>query len=162
MADIKVVLDWANSLCNRALTEARGGNTAFVNRVMANTSLKYYFDNVHNLKTVKEHDFPFYNAKQYKEIERLYESYIQEEKTAATVDRMETLESKFDALTAMVQQLVEAQKPVEAVVVEPVVTEEVEAPKKGNKPAKTKVVETEVVAEEVEAETPAEEVESEE
>lgn len=158
MADIKVVLDWANSLCNQALTEAREGNTAFVNRVMANTALKLYFDNVHGTKTVKEHDFPFYYASQFKEITRLYESYIHEEKTAATIERVDSIESKLDNLAALVQQLVEAQKPA---VVEPVVTEEVEAPKKGKKPAKTEVVESEVVAEEVEAETPAEEVESE-
>lgn len=164
MADIKVVLDWADSLCKHALSEARGGNTAVVNRLAANTAMKIYFDNVHGTGMVKAHDFPFQYASRFKEIDGLYEDYQRELVKEEAVDKVATLESKLDALQAMVQQLVEAQqKPVivEAVI-EPVVTEEVEAPKKGKKPAKTEVVETEVVAEEVEVETPAEEVESEE
>jgi hypothetical protein len=161
MADIKEVLDWADSLCKHALTEARNGNTAVVNRLGANTAMKIYFDNVHGTGVIKSHDFPFQYASRFKEISGLYEDYQRELATVEAVDKVATLESKLDNLAAMVQQLVEAQqKPAE--VVEPVVTEEVEAPKKGKKPAKTEVVETEVVAEEVEAETPAEEVESEE
>jgi hypothetical protein len=160
MADIKEVLDWADSLCKHALTEARGGNTSVVNRLGANTAMKIYFDNVHGTGVIKSHDFPFQYASRFKEISGLYEDYQRELATVEAVDKVATLESKLDNLAAMVQQLVEAQqKPAE--VVEPVVSEEVEAPKKGKKPAKTEVVETEVVAEEVEAETPAEEVESE-
>lgn len=159
MADIKEVLDWADSLCKHALSEARGGNTAVVNRLGANTAMKIYFDNVHGTGTVKAHDFPFQYASRFKEISGLYEDYQRELATDEAVSKVATIESKLDNLAALVQQLVEAQKPA---VVEPVVTEEVEAPKKGKKTAKTEVIETEVVAEEVEAETPAEEVESEE
>lgn len=159
MADIKEVLDWADSLCKHALSEARSGNTAVVNRLGANTAMKIYFDNVHGTGTVKAHDFPFQYASRFKEISGLYEDYQRELATEEAVSKVATIESKLDNLAALVQQLVEAQKPT---VVEPVVTEEVEAPKKGKKTAKTEVVETEVVAEEVEAETPAEEVESEE
>jgi hypothetical protein len=160
MADIKEVLDWADSLCKHALTEARNGNTAVVNRLGSNTAMKIYFDNVHGTGVIKSHDFPFQYASRFKEISGLYEDYQRELATVEAVDKVATLESKLDNLAAMVQQLVEAQqKPAE--VVAPAVTEEVEAPKKGKKPAKTEVVETEVVAEEVEAETPAEEVESE-
>jgi hypothetical protein len=160
MADIKEVLDWADSLCKHALTEARGGNTSVVNRLGANTAMKIYFDNVHGTGVIKSHDFPFQYASRFKEISGLYEDYQRELATVEAVDKVATLESKLDNLAAMVQQLVEAQqKPAE--VVEPVVSEEVEAPKKGKKPAKPEVGETEVVAEEVEAETPAEEVESE-
>lgn len=162
MADIKEVLDWADSLCKHALTEARGGNTAVVNRLAASTAMKIYFDNVHGTGMVKSHDFPFQYASRFKEINGLYEDYQRELVKEEAVDKVATLESKLDALQAMVQQLVEAQKPAEVAVVTPVVTEEVEAPKKGKKAAKTEVIETEVVAEEVEAETPAEEVESEE
>jgi hypothetical protein len=153
MADIKEVLDWADSLCKHALSEARGGNTAVVNRLGANTAMKIYFDNVHGLGTVKAHDFPFQYASRFKEINGLYEDYQRELATEEAVSKVATIESKLDNLAALVQQLVEAQKPAE--VVAPVVTEEVEAPKKGKKTAKTEVVETEVIAEEeAEAETP--------
>lgn len=151
MADIKEVLDWADSLCKHALSEARNGNTAVVHRLAANTAMKVYFDNVHGTGTVKAHDFPFQYASRFKEISGLYEDYQRELATEEAVSKVTTIESKLDNLAALVQQLVEAQQ--KTAVTEPVVTEEVEAPKKGKKPAKTEVVETEAV-EESEAETP--------
>jgi hypothetical protein len=168
MADIKEVLDWADSLCKHALTEARNGNTAVVNRLGANTAMKIYFDNVHGTGVIKSHDFPFQYASRFKEISGLYEDYQRELATVEAVDKVATLESKLDNLAAMVQQLVEAQqKPAEITIETKIegnadaIIKEVERLNK-KKPAKTEVVETEVVAEEVEAETPAEEVESEE
>lgn len=168
MADIKEVLDWADSLCKHALTEARNGDTSVVNRICSNTAMKVYFDNVHGIGAVKSHDFPFHFASRFKEINGLYEDYQGELAKEEAIGKVATLESKLDNLAAMVQQLVEAQqKPVVEEAVESVVTEEVEAApakKNGKKPAKTEVVETEVIADEAvesEAETPAEEDESE-
>jgi hypothetical protein len=149
MADIKEVLDWADSLCKHALTEARNGDTSVVNRLASNTAMKIYFDNVYGLGVVKAHDFPFQYASRFKEINGLYEDYQRELATEEAVGKVSTLEAKLDNLAALVQQLVEAQqKPAE-----PVVTEEVKPAKNGKKPAKTEVVETEAV-EESEAETP--------
>ncbi len=157
MVDNKEVMDWANSLCTQALTEARDGSTALANRIGANASLGKFFTLVHGQGSVKAHDFPAFYIADWKEIKRLYEAYLADEEKAETLNKVSTLEARFDKLESMLTAFIESQqKPAETV------TEEA-APAKskgGKKSAKTEVVEAEAV-EESEAETPAEEAESE-
>lgn len=110
MADVKVVLEWANSVCEQALTEAKTGNTALVNRVGSNSAMKMFMDNVHGLKSIPANNFPAYYAMQWKEIERLYEAYVRDEQVSETVDKVAVLEGKMDTLTELVKQLVENQQ----------------------------------------------------
>jgi hypothetical protein len=160
MADNKVIMEWALELGNQAFTEARGGDVSLLNRLGRNPGLKLFLDNVVGTKNVKTDQFMAYYPREWKEISRLYEEYAQAEQVTEAVDKVATLETKFDTLLEMVQALsakMDAQQP--AAVVESV--EEKTAPKKGKKPAKQEVVEAEAV-EDTEVETPAEEVESEE
>ena len=60
MADVKEVLEWAESLCNLAMTEARSGDSALINRVGSNSALKLFMDNVIGLKSVSAANFPAY------------------------------------------------------------------------------------------------------
>lgn len=128
MADVKEVLEWAESLCNLAMTEARGGDASLANRVGSNSALKLFMDNVIGLKSVSAANFPAYYSVQWKEITRLYEQYLRDEEAAQTVDKVAALESKFDTLTEMVQKLLDAQQAPVAEAVEP---------KKGKKTAET-------------------------
>ncbi|HLU09909.1 MAG TPA: hypothetical protein VK003_09605 [Oceanobacillus sp.] len=137
MTDVKDVLDWANSVCEQALTEAKTGNTALVNRIGANSAMKLFFDNVHGLKTVQATQFAAYYAPQFKEITRLYEEYILDEEVHQTVDKVAVLESKLDKLTELVMRFVENQQEQPAADA-PTKDEQDETPepKKGKKPAK--------------------------
>lgn len=109
MADNKTILEWANSVCQTALTEARGGDTGLVNRIGANSAMQTFFNNVHGLKSVQDTSFPAYYPVQWKEITRLYEEYVRDEQVAESVSKIDALEAGFAELKAMVQQLVEAQ-----------------------------------------------------
>jgi hypothetical protein len=137
MTDVKDVLDWANSVCEQALTEAKTGNTALANRIGANSAMKLFFDNVHGLKTVQANQFAAYYAPQFKEITRLYEEYILDEEVHQTVDKVAVLESKLDKLTELVMRFVENQQEQPAADA-PTKDEQDETPepKKGKKPAK--------------------------
>jgi hypothetical protein len=137
MTDVKDVLDWANSVCEQALTEAKTGNTALVNRIGANSAMKLFFDNVHGLKTVQATQFAAYYAPQFKEITRLYEEYILDEEVHQTVDKVAVLESKLDKLTELVMRFVENQQEQPAADASTKdEQDETPEPKKGKKPAK--------------------------
>lgn len=142
MTDNKVVLEWALELGKQAFTEARGGNTAMLNKLGANPGLKMFLDNVVGTSTVKAHEFASYYPGKWSEVVGLYEDVQKAEAMSQTVDKVATLESKIDKLESMLAEFIQSQKP--AIVEE---AEEVEAPKKGKKPAKTEVVETDAVEE---------------
>lgn len=160
MVDNKEVMDWANSLCTQALAEARDGNAALANRVGANVSLGKFFNMVHGQGAVKAHDFPAYYIADWKEITRLYEAYLADEEKAETLNKVSTLEARFDKLESMLTAFIESQKPAAEV--------EAEEPapaksKGGKKAAKTEVGDTtEGVKIEDDTETPVEEAEAEE
>lgn len=156
MVDNKEVMDWASSLCKQALTESRGGNPSLANKIGANASLGKFFNMVHGQGAVKAHDFPAYYMGDWKEITRLYEAYLADEEKAETLNKVSTLEARFDKLESMLTTFIESQKPAEVVTEETVPTKS----KGGKKPAKTEVVETETV-ENTEAETPEADAESE-
>lgn len=110
MADIKTILAWADDVCATALTEARSGDTALVNRIGANSALKLYFDNVHGLKSVKADAFAAYYPGQFKEITRLYEDYQREQAAAAATDKVSALEESLAELKKLVTAQAEALK----------------------------------------------------
>lgn len=158
MVDNKAVMDWANSLCTQAITEARNGSAALANRLGANSSLGKFFNMVHGQGTVKAHDFPAYYMGDWKEITRLYEAYLADEEKAETLNKVSTLEARFDKLESMLTAFIESQQKPTAEVAD---EEAPPAKSKGSKkPAKTEAVETETV-EESETEAPAEDSESE-
>ena len=147
MADVKEVLDWANSVCAQALTEARAGDVSLANRVGSNSAMKLFFDNVHGTGNVQANQFPAYYAPQWKEITRLYEHYIRDEQVNEAADKVSILEARFDKLEGMITQLLEnaaqpaVETPAPAAEVPAVVVDEDEedpAPTKGKKPAAKK------------------------
>lgn len=113
MLDNKTVLEWVQELGTQALTEAKEGDRALLNRITANASIKLFVDNVIGLKSVAAHAFPAYYAGAWKEITAVCEAYQQQEKVNATVDKVATLEAKLDAMAAQLATLIEASKPVE-------------------------------------------------
>lgn len=136
MVDNKEVMDWASSLCTQALTEARDGNAGLANRVGANASLGKFFTLVHGTGAVKAHDFPAYYIADWKEIKRLYEAYLADEEKTETLNKVNTLESRFDKLESMLTAFIESQqKPAD----EPAAP----AKKTSKKPAKVETVEAE-------------------
>ncbi len=114
MTDVKLVLEWLDSLCGVALAEARGGNTALVNQLGNNSAVRYYFNNVYTTKTVSREQFAAYYPSQWKEAERLYEEYMRDEQINQSVDRVDALEARFDKLEGMIAQLLE-NKPAAAI-----------------------------------------------
>lgn len=146
MTEIKDVMAWADAVCEQAITEGRAGNPTLANKIATNAALRFYFDNTeHGLNSVEKNKFPYYRPVEWAEIVRLYEAYIQDQKIAESVDKVDALENKVDAgfakLEQMIAQFVESQKPVE-----------VEKPTKPAKKNGKKADKVEEVVEEVEAE----------
>lgn len=155
MTEIKDVREWADSVCNQAITEGRAGNPILANKIATNAALKFYFDNVHGLHSMSADSFPYYKQAEWAEITRLYEAYIQDQRIAESVDKVDALETKVDAgfakLEQMIAQFVESQKPAEEV-------KPAKPAKKGKKAEKEAEVVEEVEAEEA---TESEEAEAE-
>lgn len=141
MAENKEVMAWVKELGQQAFTEARGGNVAMLNRLGVNSSLKLFLDNVIGTGNVVAESFPAFYPVQWCEIVRLHEEYLLQSKVVENVDKVATLESRFDKLESMIAEFIEAQK-------KPVV-EAVEKPaKKGKKAEVEAVAETETETDE--------------
>ncbi len=132
MADNKEVMDWVKELGKQAFAEARSGNLSMLNRLGANSSLKLFLDNVVGTGNVVAESFPAFYPSQWKEITRLHEEYQQQIKVTEAVDKMASLEARFEKLESTLIAFIESQKPA------PVVDEKTAKPKKG---AKAEVVE---------------------
>ncbi len=111
--EVKDVLNWLDGLCEQALTEARGGNAVFANRIGGNSSLKLYMDNVHGIKTVSREQFAAYYPAQMKECTSLYEAYLRDEQANTHETRLAVLEGKLDTLSSMLTTFIEAQQPAD-------------------------------------------------
>lgn len=106
--DVKTVLDWANSLCAQAFTEARGGDRNLLNRIGSNAAMKLFLDNVHGLKSVQDTQFAAYYPAQWKEITRLHEAYLRDEQLSDAAGRLSAVEAGLDELRSMIGQLLES------------------------------------------------------
>lgn len=127
MAEVKEVLEWVESLCTLAMTEARGGDTALINRVGSNSALQTFMNNVIGTKSVTAANFPKYYMAQWAEITRLYEQYQKDEAVNDVVDKVTAIEGKLDSLATAVQALVEAQTAAKKQPKKPATVETVEA-----------------------------------
>lgn len=123
MAEIKDVMAWADAICSQALVESRNGNTNLANKIGSNSAFQMYFNNVHGLRNVVNTSFPKFYPNQWQEIEQLYLNYQQQQQTVEAVNKIDTLDARFDKLEKMVEQLIEAQNPAASV----------KPPKKGKK-----------------------------
>lgn len=110
MTDNKVVLEWMNGICEKAIEGKNNGDKSLMNRIASNAATRLYFDNVHGLHSVQENQFPAYYASQWKEITRLYEEYVRDETVSETVDKVAGLEARFDKLESMLTAFIESQQ----------------------------------------------------
>lgn len=134
-----VLIEWADARIQEAEEAANQGTLSKIHSLAQNPAFKYYMDNVYFTKAVLRNGFKQY-VEAMAELNRLYEAEQAEiARDVAIADgeaERKALREEVDALKAQMQQLIEAQKPVDQ-----------PAPK-AKKPAKAEpVVEDEPAAE---------------
>lgn len=104
-------LDWLDALCERARSEARGGNTALANRLGRNDATGYYFINVASLRTLTREQF----ARQFPAFLKEAEVLRAEAEAIEEAPRMkEAVNSLQEQLKTLQTQLTEQAKTLEA------------------------------------------------
>lgn len=107
--DTQKTLDWLNAACDKALTEARNGNTLLANKLAENAAVKHYFDNVHNLKSMTPEAWTQHYNTLFQEADRLREDYEQNERMVESYSKVDKISAELKALKGLVTQYLEAQ-----------------------------------------------------
>jgi hypothetical protein len=102
---IQDTFKFIDELVTHAVTEAKGGNMALLNRLGDNPAIAYYIDNVHFRQVWTQEAWAQYRPGDFKEIEALQEAHTAAEKATLNEVRVTSLEGKLEDVS---KQLTEA------------------------------------------------------
>lgn len=122
-------LEWLGEVVTLAFSEAQQGDTVRLNQLGYHPGAQYYINNVHGRLPAVMVQWKQYHPEHLRDVERLYEAYLQAEAQQAAAEKVAALENRVAELAAFVQKLTEAQAepepaPAPDAPVEPVAVEE--------------------------------------